>query len=137
MIGIIGAMEDELALLRSLMENIGHERTGAFEYTPGKLEGKDVVLFRSGIGKVNAAVGCSILIQRYNPKLIINTGIAGGIDSALSFGDIVISDGLLYHDVDVTAFNYKSGQIPGQPVIFPVAEEIIIAAEKAMDELKT
>jgi len=136
MIGIIGAMEDELTLLRSVMENNVIEKSGIFEFIQGKLESKDAVLLRSGIGKVNAAVSCAVLIQHYKPKLVINTGVAGGIDPALSFGDIIIANGLLYHDVDVTAFNYKPGQLPGQPPIFPVAEKYLLAAENAMDELK-
>jgi adenosylhomocysteine nucleosidase len=68
--------------------------------------------------------------------LVFNTGSAGGIDRSLSFGDVIIADGLLYHDVDVTAFNYAPGQIPGQPQIFAVDGELILKAEKAVDELK-
>jgi adenosylhomocysteine nucleosidase len=136
MIGIIGAMEAEVALLRSAMEQTKTETAGAFEFISGKLEGKDVVLLLCGIGKVNAAVGCALLINRFKPELVINTGSAGGTDSALSFGDVIISDGLLYHDVDVTAFNYEPGQLPGQPPVFPVPEELVQRAEKAVDELK-
>jgi adenosylhomocysteine nucleosidase len=136
MIGIIGAMEDEVALLRSAMGNCRTETIGVFEYVIGKLEGKDAVLLRCGIGKVNAAVGCALMIDRFKPSLVINTGSAGGIDPALTFGDVIIARGLLYHDVDVTAFNYQPGQIPGQPQIFPVPENLIDLAERSMDELK-
>ena len=68
--------------------------------------------------------------------MIFNTGSAGCIDPSLSFGDVIIADGLLYHDVDVTAFDYEPGQIPGQPQIFALREEDIHNAEKAVDELK-
>jgi adenosylhomocysteine nucleosidase len=140
MIGIIGAMEEEVVILRSAMKNTKTETSGAgeepFEFTIGKLEGREAVLLRSGIGKVNAAVGCALLIDHYRPDVVINTGSAGGIDPGLTFGDLVISDGLVYHDVDVTAFNYKPGQLPGQPQIFPVSEDLIRRAESAMDELK-
>jgi adenosylhomocysteine nucleosidase len=136
MIGIIGAMEEEVALLRSGMENQETETIGVFEFTAGKLEGRDVVLLRCGIGKVNAAVGCAVMISRWKPALVINTGSAGGIDPALVFGDLIIANGLLYHDVDVTAFNYAPGQLPGQPQIFPVQEDLICLAEAAVDELK-
>jgi adenosylhomocysteine nucleosidase len=67
---------------------------------------------------------------------VINTGSAGGIHSDLRFGDAVISTGLVYHDVDVTAFNYAPGQLPGQPKIFPVDETLVTRAEQAVDELK-
>lgn len=136
MIGIIGAMEEEVDLLRSLMKKPKNERTGKFEFITGELEGRDVVLLRCGIGKAQAAAGCALLIDRFKPALVFNTGSAGGIDSSLTFGDVIIADGLVYHDVDVTAFNYAPGQIPGRPQIFPVREEDILAAEKAVDELK-
>jgi adenosylhomocysteine nucleosidase len=136
MIGIIGAMEEEVALLRSAMTGRKVETAGAFEFISGTLEGKDAVLLRCGIGKVNAAVGCALLIRGYKPELVINTGSAGGIDPSLSFGDVIISDGLLYHDVDVTAFNYAPGQLPGQPQVFPVPQDLAAEAERAVDELK-
>ncbi|MCL2319264.1 MAG: 5'-methylthioadenosine/adenosylhomocysteine nucleosidase, partial [Treponema sp.] len=136
MIGIIGAMEEEVVLLRSFLEQPRKESSGSFEFITGKLEGRDVVLLRCGIGKVQAAAGCAVLIDRFRPKLVFNTGVAGGIDSSLTFADVIIADGLLYHDVDVTAFKYAPGQIPGQPQIFKVPGDYIAAAEKAVDELK-
>jgi adenosylhomocysteine nucleosidase len=136
MIGIIGAMDDEVLYLHSAMSDTSSQKSGAFEYISGVLEGKEVVLLRSGMGKVNAAVGCAYMIFQYKPSLVINTGCAGGIDSALSFGDIVISNGLVYHDVDITGLNLKPGQLPGQPAIFPVEANFQTAAERAIDELK-
>ncbi|MDR1863224.1 MAG: 5'-methylthioadenosine/S-adenosylhomocysteine nucleosidase [Treponema sp.] len=136
MIGIIGAMEEEVALLRSAMTGSKVEASGVFEFVAGTLEGKDAVLLRCGIGKVNAAVGCALLIGGYKPELVINTGSAGGIDPSLSFGDVIISDGLLYHDVDVTAFDYAPGQLPGQPPVFPVPGNLVREGERAVDELK-
>ncbi|MCL2265809.1 MAG: 5'-methylthioadenosine/S-adenosylhomocysteine nucleosidase [Treponema sp.] len=136
MIGIIGAMENELTLLCETMGKYTSEKTGAFEFFTGKIEGRDVTLLRCGIGKVSAAVGCALLIQRFKPELVINTGSAGGVGSGLKFGDAVISTGLVYHDVDVTAFNYAPGQIPGQPQIFTVDEKYIKLAGDAVDELK-
>jgi adenosylhomocysteine nucleosidase len=136
MIGIIGAMEDEVSLLRSSISNMQKETLACFELYTGKLAGKPLVLLRCGIGKVNAAVGCALLINRYQPAFVINTGSAGGIDSTLSFGDAIISDGLVQHDVDVTGFNYAPGQVPGMPAIFPVPEDLIERAEAAVDGLK-
>jgi adenosylhomocysteine nucleosidase len=136
MIGIIGAMEDEVLFLRSAIEAGQVETAGGFEMTSGTLENKQVVLLRCGIGKVNAAVGCTVLINRYNPSLVINTGSAGGIDPSLRFGDAVISEGLVYHDADITAFGYAHGRIPGCPPVFPIEENLIRLAEQAVDELK-
>ncbi|MDR0553571.1 MAG: 5'-methylthioadenosine/S-adenosylhomocysteine nucleosidase [Treponema sp.] len=136
MIGIIGAMEDEVTLIRQRIEDIQTETTGGFEFVAGNLEGKPVVLLRCGIGKVNAAVGCALLINRFRPTVVINTGSAGGIDPSLSFGDAIISSSLVYYDVDVTAFNYAPGQLPAMPAVFPVQEHLIRRAESAVDALK-
>jgi len=136
MIGIIGAMEDEISLLLGAMGTPHKTKIGEFEFHEGKLEDKSVVLLRCGIGKVSAAVGCALLIHIFKPEFVINTGSAGGIDPVLHFGDVIISTGLVYHDVDVTAFNYAPGQLPGQPQIFPADENLIARAEQAVDKLK-
>jgi adenosylhomocysteine nucleosidase len=129
-------MEDEVTLLRSAMANVRTETMGVYEFYTGTLENKSVVLLRCGIGKVNAAVGCAVLIDHYKPELVINTGSAGGIDPSLSFGDAVISDGLVQYDVDLTAFNYAPGQLPGMPPVFAVDEDLIQRGEAAVDSLK-
>jgi adenosylhomocysteine nucleosidase len=136
MVGIIGAMEDEVSLLRGAMKNPRLTKIGGFEFYEGTLEGKNVALLRCGIGKVSAAVGCALLINTFKPDFVVNTGSASGIDPSLHFGDVIISTGLLYHDVDVTAFNYAPGQLPGQPQIFPADENLIAKAEQAVAELK-
>ncbi|MDR0641411.1 MAG: 5'-methylthioadenosine/S-adenosylhomocysteine nucleosidase, partial [Treponema sp.] len=136
MIGIIGAMEDEVAMLRDWLGCPETNRIGGFEFFLGTLEGKSTVLLRCGIGKVNAAVGCALLIDHYKPGLVINTGSAGGIDTTLKFGDAIISTGLCYHDVDVTGFNYAPGQVPGLPALFPVEESLVRRAEAAVQELR-
>jgi adenosylhomocysteine nucleosidase len=76
------------------------------------------------------------MIDRFKPQAVINTGSAGGIDPTLHFGDIVISEALVYHDVDVTAFGYKPGQLPGQPELYKASRDLIDVAEKAINELK-
>ena len=136
MIGIIGAMEDEISLLCQSMEKLVVQKIAEYEFFTGKIEGKDIALLRCGIGKVNAAVGCALLIQQFKPVCVINTGSAGGIKPGLKEGDAVISTGLIYHDVDVTSFNYAPGQLPRQPQIFSADENLIKLGEKAIDELK-
>ena len=140
MIGIIGAMEQEVELLRSLIRDAKTECAGNFEFSSGLLDEKEVVLLRCGIGKVNAAVGCALLVERYHPAFVLNTGSAGGVNpeghNPLSYGDVVISLGLVQHDVDATAFNYKPGQIPGMPPVFQADEGLATLAERAIDALK-
>ena len=140
MIGLVGAMENEIAMLRSLIPEPEVERAGGFEFVFGRLDGKEVVLLRCGIGKVNAAVGCALLLERYRPVFVLNTGSAGGLNpeglTRLGFGDVVVSAGLVYHDVDVTAFNYRPGQIPGMPPVFQADPALAALAERAVEGLK-
>jgi adenosylhomocysteine nucleosidase len=136
MIGIIGAMENEVTMLRDSIEDITTEKVADFDFYWGKLEQRAVVLLRCGVGKVNAAVGCALLITRFHPDFVINTGSAGGIDPSLKVGDAIISNGLLYHDVDITAFGYEPGQLPNMPAVFPVPEGLISQAEMAIAQLK-
>lgn len=135
MIGIVCAMDDEVRLLTAALEGAAETRVGGFQFTSGRLEGVEAVLLRCGIGKVNAAVGCGLLLDRFKPDLVINSGSAGGIREDLTFGDVVVSEGLLYHDVDVRAFGYADGQIPGQPAVFPVPSDLVRLAEGAIDSL--
>ena len=136
MIGIIGAMEDEVAMLRDAIVNPRQERLGSFDFVCGRLEQEEVALLRCGIGKVNAAIGCALMLSAYRPAFVINSGSAGGIDPALNVGDAIIADGLLQHDVDVRGFGYEAGQVPGLPAVFPVPREYILQAERAVEELK-
>lgn len=132
MIGIIGAMEAEIELLRNSMREQQEYRIGAFTYFSGTLGKKEAVLLQCGIGKVQAAVGCAIMLQTFRPTALINTGSAGGIAGNLHFGDVVISEGLMYHDVDVQAFGYLPGQVPGQPQIFTTDKTLQQFAETAI-----
>ena len=114
-IGIIGAMEEEVTLLRDKIENRQTITIGGSEIYTGQLHGVDVALLKSGIGKVAASMGATLLLERCQPDVIINTGSAGGLASTLKVGDIVVSDEARYHDADVTAFGYEYGQLPGCP----------------------
>ena len=112
MLGIIGAMEVEVEKLRAKMTETEMKTVAGMNFCKGKLEGKDVVIVRSGIGKVNAAICTQILIDQYNVRRIINTGIAGSLRSSIDIGDIVLSRDAMQHDMDATGFGYKVGQIP-------------------------
>ncbi|MGN8645587.1 5'-methylthioadenosine/S-adenosylhomocysteine nucleosidase [Gracilibacillus sp. HCP3S3_G5_1] len=129
MIGIIGAMDEEVELLKERMKITEKEKVADSDFFVGELEGKEVVLLKSGIGKVNAAIATTILFERYQPDFVINTGSAGGFHQDLEVGDIVVSTEVVHNDVDVTAFDYDYGQVPGLPPTFQ-ANPILI--EKAM-----
>ncbi|QCL70991.1 5'-methylthioadenosine/adenosylhomocysteine nucleosidase [Neisseria subflava] len=130
-IAVVGAMEQEIELLRESMANVKHVSFGKFSAYEGELAGKRMVLVLSGIGKVNAAVSTSWVIHQFAPDCIINTGSAGGLGKGLKVGDVVIGETVAHHDVDVTAFGYVWGQVPQLPAAFASDENLIRQAEKA------
>lgn len=111
-IGIIGAMEQEVACLKEKMDSVTVTRKASMEFYEGILEGKHVVVVRSGIGKANAAICTQILVDCFDVEAIINTGIAGSLNNEINIGDIVISTDVVHHDVDATGFGYPRCQIP-------------------------
>lgn len=135
-IAIIGAMEEEVSLLRSKISNLTTETHAKFEYSSGQIGKLDVVLLRSGIGKVNAAVSTALLLDRYQPDYVINTGTAGGFHADLNVGDIVISQSVCHHDVDVTPFGYVLGQVPGAPACFLPDAGLVKIAQQSIEALK-
>lgn len=136
MIGIIGAMDEEVAKIREKMADVSVEPKAGMEFYQGKLEGAEAVVVRSGIGKVNAAVCTQILIDCYHVKAIINTGIAGSLQADIDIGDIVLSVDTLQHDVDATGFGYQIGEIPRMPVsVFKADARMIMLASRACEEV--
>ncbi|WP_117169155.1 5'-methylthioadenosine/S-adenosylhomocysteine nucleosidase [Paraliobacillus sediminis] len=135
-IGIIGAMDQEIDLLKNSMTIVEkEEKIANCLFIKGTLEGKSVVVLQSGIGKVNAAMATTILHERYQPTHIINTGSAGGFDTDLDVGDLVIGNEVTHHDVDVTAFQYAYGQVPGLPATYHADRFLIEKVEKAMKQI--
>lgn len=132
-IGIIGAMEQEVAILKSSLTDLQQEQRGGANYFSGQIDGVDIVLLQSGIGKVAAAIGTTLLIDNHQPDVIINTGSAGGFAPSLTMGDVVISSEVRHHDADVTAFGYEIGQMAGQPAAFSADSKLISLAEKAVE----
>lgn len=115
-IGIIGAMDEEIAPLLSKIHIEKKEKRAAMEFNCGKFKENDIVIVRCGIGKVNAAVCTQILVDDFNVDYVINVGIAGGIGENVYPGDVVIAENLVEHDMDVTALGERAGQIPGMNV---------------------
>ncbi|WP_310831809.1 5'-methylthioadenosine/adenosylhomocysteine nucleosidase [Paenibacillus pedocola] len=131
-IAIIGAMEEEVALLLSKMRDVAELEAGGGRLYSGSLNGREVVLLKSGIGKVNAALTTTLLLERFHCKLIINTGAAGGLGAGLQVGDVVIAEELVYSDVDATAFSYAYGQVPQMPQRYPVSAGLLELAGKVI-----
>ncbi|WP_053219087.1 5'-methylthioadenosine/S-adenosylhomocysteine nucleosidase [Virgibacillus senegalensis] len=134
-IAIIGAMDEEVKLLKSRMEGTNTVEVAGCSFVKGSLKNREVVLLQSGIGKVNAAMAATILHERFAPTHVVNTGSAGGFDQELEVGDIVISSFVTHHDVDVTAFDYQYGQVPGMPVQFEADSHLVKLALEAANGL--
>ncbi|WP_320006788.1 5'-methylthioadenosine/adenosylhomocysteine nucleosidase [Maridesulfovibrio sp.] len=130
-IGIIAAMEEELALLVNRLEGPSTEVFGQFIYYTGSIGGIEVALFLCGIGKVNAAVGTTLLLDKFKPDYLINTGVAGAFPGDIKIGDIVVSSEVRHYDADATAFNYEMGQIPKMPAAYQADKLLLGLAQKA------
>ena len=130
-IGIIGAMEVEVAILKEKMEDVRIIKKASMDFYEGILAGKKVVVVRSGIGKVNAGICAQILADVFSVDAIINTGIAGSLNKNINIGDIVLSTDVVQHDGDATGFGYRKGQITQMPVCFFNADDDLrrLAAE--------
>lgn len=130
--GIIGAMDIEVEMLKSVMAVRELRTVAGMEFCRGTLEGSEAVVVISGIGKVNAAVCAQILISVFECTHVINTGVAGAVHDALEVGDLVISADVLEHDFDATGFGYAPGQIPRLAEwIFKADPELVRLAEAA------
>ncbi len=135
-IGIIGAMELEVEELKAEMTVSGIEKKADMEFYEGTLSGASVVVVRSGIGKVNAALCTQILVDLFEVTHIINTGVAGSLNARLDIGDILISRDALHHDMDVTVFGYQPGEVPqlGRRE-FPADERLMQLAKEACEKV--
>lgn len=134
-VAIIGAMEEEVTILRDKIENLEQMSIAGCEFNTGTLNGVEVILLKSGIGKVNAAMSTTILLEKFKPDAVINTGSAGGYEPSLNVGDVVISTEVRHHDVDVTIFGYEYGQVPQLPAAFIPNEKLFAIAEAAAKEI--
>lgn len=135
MIGIIGAMEEEVAALKEAMTIEENVTFASMDFCRGTLCGKEVVVVRSGIGKVNAAICTQILVDKFGVDTLINTGIAGSLDANIDIGDMVISTDAVEHDMDASIFGDPIGQIPRMDTFsFPADEELVEKAKAANEE---
>ena len=142
MIGIIGAMEEEVATLKEQMKVEEIVERASMKFYSGTLCKKNVVIVRSGIGKVNAAVCAQILIDKFQVNMLINTGIAGSLNADINVGDMVISVDAIHHDMDATIFGDPVGQVPRMDTLAFAADKTLVekakmANEEANPDIKT
>lgn len=139
MIGIIGAMEEEVLALKHKMELKETKKIKNLEFYIGSLHQRDIIVVKCGIGKVNAALCTQILIDNFEIKAIINTGVAGGLNDDLNIGDIVISSATVYHDFDTTAFGDPLGYISRmgmEDCFFKADDHLIEIAKKCSESIE-
>ena len=135
-IGIIGAMEEEVEALRGKLTYVKTTSRASMDFYAGKMGNKEVVIVRSGIGKVNAGICTQILADLFQVDAVINTGIAGSLKAEINIGDIVVSTDLVHHDMDAVNFGYPLGQIPQMDTFsFKADEKLAELAEKACHEV--
>lgn len=135
-IGVIGAMIEEVEILRDKMEIEDTKKIAGMEFYQGTLDGENVVLVQSGVGKVNAAACAQILVDHFGVDYLINSGVAGALNPDVTVGDIVISTDAVQHDVDATAFGEEPGVIPRMDTsYFEADEKLVQLAQSVADEL--
>ena len=135
MIGLIGAMAEEISLFRENMRVTDIHRHARMEYVCGCLCEQDVVLLQSGVGKVNATIGTQIMIDRFDVDLIIFTGLAGALVPNLRQGDIVVSNSVVQYDFDLTAFGRRHGELPDIGRMIEVDNDLVKFACYAYDDV--
>lgn len=133
-IGIVVAMDKEFALLEDLLENRKDVSTATFRICVGEVDGKEVCLMKSGIGKVAAATGINWMKFEYHTDMVINSGVAGGLGSDVNVGDVVAGSRCCYHDVDCGPES-EHGQVQGFPPFFQ-ADATLLEAVSHQDVKK-
>ena len=135
-IGIRGAMSPEVESLVAMLEDKSCEVISGITFHAGRLLGKSVVIAQFGIGKVFAAICCEIMILKYSPSLVINTGVGGALDRELKTGDIVIADKLCQYDMDTSPIGDPKGLISGINKIYfdtdSRAAKILVSAAESL-----
>jgi adenosylhomocysteine nucleosidase len=135
-IAILGAMDEEIALLQASLSNCQEQQVSHLTVYTGTLGDVEIALVKCGIGKVAAAVSTTLMIDHFKPTAVINTGSAGGFSSHLEIGDIVIATELRHHDADLTHFGYELGQNAGMPASFNCDSKLVAQAALAAAELE-
>jgi len=133
MLAIIGAMEEEVTLLRQDMDVTGQAVHAGITVTRGRFRGADIVLAQCGIGKVNATICTQMLIDLYQPSALVFSGVAGGLLPNMQVGDLVVASHVIQYDLDVTAFGHRPGELPGQSRMIEADPKLVEACTQAFD----
>ncbi|MFZ5979796.1 MAG: 5'-methylthioadenosine/adenosylhomocysteine nucleosidase [Candidatus Zixiibacteriota bacterium] len=133
MIGLISALEEEIALLKENLENERVVVHSGLEFRLGNLAGQEVVLLKSGVGKVNAAVATQVLIDRFRARAVVFTGLAGALVTHLRPRDVVISSAVVQYDIDLTVFGRRPGEIPDLNRMFDADSRLVHAVCDAFE----
>ena len=136
-LGIIGAMEIEVAILKGKLENAKITKIGPMEFFEGRLAGCDVVIVMCGVGKVHAAMCTQVLCGHFGATHIVNTGVAGSLDAALDIGDVLVSRDAVQHDMDVHHLGYDVGRVPGlDTTAFAADEQLMKLAYEVSEQIR-
>ncbi|WMY96179.1 MAG: 5'-methylthioadenosine/adenosylhomocysteine nucleosidase [Arsenophonus sp.] len=131
-IAIITAMNSEIDSLRNTTNAYLSLSIAGCDIYHGKFNHLNIAVLNTGIGKVSAAIGTTLLIKHFSPQFIINSGSSGRLSPTLKIADIAISTHVCYHDVNITAFDYKLGQMAQCPTVFIADKELILIAKKSI-----
>ena len=116
-IGIIGAMDIEVAALKDMMSDAQIRKISSVEFYSGTINDAEVIAAVAGVGKVNAAVTTQTMILEYEPDYVINIGVAGGLSADFKIGDVAVAESVVEHDMDTTAVGDPLGLISGLNIV--------------------
>ena len=133
MLGIIGAMDEEVQLLQSAMEISDEAVHAGITVTRGTFKDTEIALAQSGIGKVNATICTQMMIDRYQPTAMIFSGVAGGLLPNMQAGDMIIASHVIQYDMDLTAFGRRHGEMPGRDRLTECDPTLVEKATRAFD----
>ena len=133
MLAVIGAMEEEVALLRAEMSATEESVHAGITVTRGKFRGAEIVLAQCGVGKVNATICTQMLVDLFKPTKLIFSGVAGGLLPNMGIGDLIIASHLIQFDVDLTAFGRRHGELPDMNRMIQSDPKLVENAADAFD----
>lgn len=133
MLGVIGAMDEEIRLLRAELESVEETVHAEITVYRGNYKGADIALAQSGIGKVNATICTQMLIDLFKPSKLVFSGVAGGLLPNMQAGDIIVASHVVQYDMDLTAFGRRHGETPGRDRLIECDPDLVAKATNAFD----
>ena len=134
-IGIIVALDEEREEIVNLMNNIEVKQVYNLRFLQGTIEGKECILIKCGVGKVNAARATQVMIDHFKVDYIINLGVAGSLNSLMDVGDVVIAKKVIQHDFDITAFGHSKGYITGVGAFIESNPDLVEEFSSVLEEV--